>query len=54
MSFDQLADDVVALLARLRIEEAGVFGFSLGGLVGRSLVMRHPHVAGAPDLSRDA
>lgn len=44
MSFDRLADDVDALLARLGIEEADVFGFSLGGLVGWSLVMGHPKV----------
>jgi pimeloyl-ACP methyl ester carboxylesterase len=44
MSFDQLADDVIALLAHLGIPEADVFGFSLGGLVGWSLVMRHPEV----------
>jgi pimeloyl-ACP methyl ester carboxylesterase len=44
MSIDQLADDVAALLAHLGIEEADVFGFSLGGLVGWSLVMRHPKV----------
>jgi pimeloyl-ACP methyl ester carboxylesterase len=44
MSFDQFADDVVALLAHLGIEEADVFGFSLGGLVGWALVMRHPEV----------
>ena len=44
MSFDQLADDVAGLLAHLGIEEADVFGFSLGGLVGWSLVMRHPRV----------
>lgn len=44
MSFDRLADDVDALLARLGIEEADVFGSSLGGLVGWSLVMGHPKV----------
>ena len=44
MSIDQLADDVVALLAQLGIKQADVFGFSLGGLVGWSLVMRHPQV----------
>jgi pimeloyl-ACP methyl ester carboxylesterase len=44
MSFDQLADDVVALLAHLGIEEADVFGFSFGGLVGWSLVIQHPKV----------
>jgi pimeloyl-ACP methyl ester carboxylesterase len=60
MSFDLLADDVAALLAHLGIEQADVFGFSLGGLVGWSLVMRHPEVAGrfvvasADYRSRDA
>src|SRR5207245_1536403 len=44
MSFDQLADDIVALLAHLGIEETDVFGFSFGGLVGWSLVIRHPKV----------
>jgi pimeloyl-ACP methyl ester carboxylesterase len=44
MSFDQLADDVVALLSHRGIQEADVFGFSLGGLVGWSMVMRHPQV----------
>jgi pimeloyl-ACP methyl ester carboxylesterase len=42
MSFDQLADDVAALLSHLGIDEADVFGFGLGGSAGRSLVMRHP------------
>jgi pimeloyl-ACP methyl ester carboxylesterase len=44
MSINQLADDVAALLAHLGIDEADVFGFSLGGLVGWSLVMRYPNV----------
>jgi pimeloyl-ACP methyl ester carboxylesterase len=44
MSIDQLADDVAALLTHLGIEEADLFGFSLGGLVGWSLVMRYPQV----------
>jgi pimeloyl-ACP methyl ester carboxylesterase len=46
MSIDQLADDVAALLAHLDIEEADLFGFSLGGLVGWSLAVRHPEVVG--------
>ena len=60
MSIDQLADDVAALLAHLDISEADVFGFSLGGLVGWSLVMRHPKlvrrfvVASADYRSRQA
>jgi pimeloyl-ACP methyl ester carboxylesterase len=60
MSIDQLADDVVALLAHLEIEDADVFGFSLGGIVGWSLAMRYPKVvrrlvvASADYRSRDA
>ncbi len=46
MSIDQLADDVAALLAHLGIEVADVFGFSLGGLVGWSLLVRHPKLVG--------
>lgn len=46
MSIDQLADDVAALLTHLGIEEADIFGFSLGGLVGWSLGIRHPTVVG--------
>lgn len=46
ISIDQLADDVAALLAHLGVEEADVFGFSLGGLVGWSLVIRHAEVVG--------
>ncbi len=46
MSVDQLADDVAALLAHLGVDEADVFGFSLGGLVGWSLIMRCPKVVG--------
>src|SRR5947208_5147332 len=33
MTIEALADDVVALLDHLRIAEADLFGFSLGGLV---------------------
>jgi pimeloyl-ACP methyl ester carboxylesterase len=44
MSIDQLADDIAALLAQLGISQADVFGFSLGGLVGWSLVLRYPKV----------
>ena len=60
MSIDQLADDVAGLLAHLGIDQADVFGFSLGGLVGWSLVMRHPQivrrlvVASADYRSREA
>jgi pimeloyl-ACP methyl ester carboxylesterase len=42
MSFDQLADDVAELLTHLGIAQADVLGFSLGGIVGWSLVVRRP------------
>jgi pimeloyl-ACP methyl ester carboxylesterase len=41
-SYPNLADDVAALLDHLGIDRADVFGFSLGGLVGIELGLRHP------------
>lgn len=41
MSIDGLADDVAALLGQLGIEQADVFGFSLGGFTALSMAMRH-------------
>src|SRR5918992_5175552 len=41
-TYDNLADDVAALLDHLGVERADVFGFSLGGLVGIELGLRHP------------
>ena len=42
MSFEQMADDTDALLARLGIEDADVLGFSNGGMVALQLAIRHP------------
>lgn len=44
MSIDLLADDVATLLGQLGIEQADVFGFSLGGFTALSLAMRHPEL----------
>jgi len=41
-TFADFAADVVALLDHLGIEQADVFGFSLGGLTGYELVISHP------------
>jgi pimeloyl-ACP methyl ester carboxylesterase len=41
-SFGQMADDVAALLKQLKIEQADVFGYSLGGKVGLALAIGHP------------
>jgi pimeloyl-ACP methyl ester carboxylesterase len=42
MTIDALADDVVALLDHLRIAEADLFGFSLGGLVAYAVAFGSP------------
>lgn len=39
---DLLAGDVVALLDRLGIDRADLFGYSLGGLVATEVAVRHP------------
>ncbi|MBS1795535.1 MAG: alpha/beta hydrolase [Acidobacteria bacterium] len=42
LTFEQLADDVAALLKQLGIEQTDVFGYSLGGKAGLALAIRHP------------
>jgi pimeloyl-ACP methyl ester carboxylesterase len=41
-SYEQMADDVAALLRHLGIEQADVFGYSMGGGAALQLAMRHP------------
>lgn len=43
-SFEQSADDTVALLDYLHIEKADLFGFSNGGTVALQVAIRHPQV----------
>ncbi|HEY0672282.1 MAG TPA: alpha/beta fold hydrolase [Longimicrobiales bacterium] len=43
MSIDLFADDIVALLDHLEIEQAVICGMSMGGYVAFSLVSRYPH-----------
>jgi len=43
-SFEQMADDVAALLKQLKIEQTDVFGYSLGGKAGLALAIRHPEL----------
>jgi pimeloyl-ACP methyl ester carboxylesterase len=43
MTFEQLAVDVVGLLDHLDVEQADVFGFSLGGLTTFELLVHHLH-----------
>jgi pimeloyl-ACP methyl ester carboxylesterase len=43
-SYEQMADDVAALLRHLGIEQADVFGYSMGGGVALQVAIRHPEV----------
>ena len=41
-SFEQLADDIAALLDHLKIKRADVLGYSMGGGVAMQVAIRHP------------
>lgn len=42
LSFERFADDIAALLDRLHIERADLWGFSLGALTATGVAVRHP------------
>jgi pimeloyl-ACP methyl ester carboxylesterase len=42
-SFEQSADDTVALMDHLKIEKADLFGFSNGGNIALQIAIRHPN-----------
>ena len=42
LTYERMADDVGALLGHLGIEEADVFGYSMGGGVALQVAVRHP------------
>jgi pimeloyl-ACP methyl ester carboxylesterase len=42
LTYEQMADDTAALLQELKIEQADIFGYSMGGNVGLALAIRHP------------
>jgi pimeloyl-ACP methyl ester carboxylesterase len=44
LSYEQMADDVAALLAQLGVSQADVFGYSLGGGAALQTAFRHPEV----------
>ena len=46
-TIERLADDVVDLLDRLDIGKVAYVGLSLGGMIGQSLAVRHPHRVGS-------
>jgi pimeloyl-ACP methyl ester carboxylesterase len=45
LSYEQMADDTVALLQQLGIEKADFFGYSFGGAVAMQIAYRHPEMA---------
>ena len=44
LRFELLADDIAALIEYLKLEQADIFGFSLGGGVALQTTVRHPSV----------
>jgi pimeloyl-ACP methyl ester carboxylesterase len=46
MAIESMADDVVALLDHLDVDEADLYGFSLGGLVACAIALRRPDRVG--------
>lgn len=44
LSYEEMADDVAALLAEIGIEKADVFGYSMGGAAALQIAVRHPEV----------
>ncbi len=60
LSYEQMADDVDALLGQLGIAQADFFGYSQGGAVAMQVAVRHPNrvrkfvFAGASSYSPDA
>ena len=44
LTFEQLADDVAALVQYLGIAEVDVFGYSMGGFTAQQVAIRHPEL----------
>jgi pimeloyl-ACP methyl ester carboxylesterase len=44
LSYESMADDIAALIASLGLEQADLFGYSLGGGVALQTAIRHPEV----------
>lgn len=43
-SYEQLSDDVAALMEEIGVEQADIFGYSLGANTGLQLAIRHPEL----------
>src|SRR5262249_20807711 len=46
LTYEGMADDVAALLRSLGVENADVFGYSMGGAVALQVAIRHPELVG--------
>jgi pimeloyl-ACP methyl ester carboxylesterase len=46
LSFERMADDTAALLRKINVRAADVFGYSDGGVVGLRLAMKYPDLVG--------
>jgi len=44
LTYEQMADDVAALMRHLGIEQGDVFGYSMGGGVALQVAIRHPEL----------
>jgi pimeloyl-ACP methyl ester carboxylesterase len=44
LTYEQMADDTAAFISHLGIEQADVFGYSMGGGVAFQVAIRHPEV----------
>ena len=44
LSYEQMADDTAALLREIGVENADIFGWSMGGGVALQVAIRHPEV----------
>ena len=44
LSYELMADDTAALLRHIGIEEADIFGYSMGGGIALQVTIRHPEV----------
>jgi pimeloyl-ACP methyl ester carboxylesterase len=44
LSYQQMVEDTAALLRHLKIKDADVFGYSMGGVVALGVAIRHPEL----------
>jgi pimeloyl-ACP methyl ester carboxylesterase len=44
LTYEQMADDTAALVRHLEIDDADVFGYSMGGGIALQLAIRHPEL----------